>query len=199
MIKRLAFPLGLWHTLFMDTVAQKVKRRANHRILSRPPIGDKIMAAPSTSKTIEVSKNVFDLTSKEYVTLKKTGEFVPVTTMQEFTERLGNDAGLILELANKALEVHAEKAIEQNDSPWLQVDEAEDGTETLVPFDGQALSAEKAKTLQASVIQFAKLLFGYSKNMVAGNKEENRKAKAAAKDQALAAILSAPGAIERLK
>ncbi len=158
------------------------------------------MSAPSTATKISVTKNVFDLDSKEYVTLQKDGDFVPVTTMQEFTERLGNNATLILELANKALEVHAESALAADETkPWLALDEAEDGTETLVPFAGNPLPAEKAKTLQASVIQFAKLLFGYSKNMVPGNKEENTKAKKAAKDQALAAILSAPGAIERLK
>ncbi len=158
------------------------------------------MSAPTTVKQITSDKNVFDLSTKKYVTITKQGEFQPVTTMAEFTERLGNNASLILELANKALEVHAADALEADESkPWMVTDEAEDGTETLVPFEGQALSAEKAKTLQASVIQFAKLLFGYAKTMVPGDKEKNIEAKNAAKDQALAVILSAPGAIERLK
>ncbi len=156
------------------------------------------MASPTAATKISVTKNVFDLDSKDYVTLQKDGESTPVTTMQEFTERLGNRADLILELANKALAEYAKEQLAADDSiAWMQVDDEDE--EKLVPFTGNALPAEKAKTLQASVIQFAKLLFGYSKNMVPGNKEENRKAKAAAKDQALAAILSAPGAIERLK
>lgn len=158
------------------------------------------MSAPSTSKQITATQKVFDLESKEFVELRKTGEFIPVTTMQEFTDRLGNNANLILELANKALAVHAETALENDESkPWQIVEEAEDGTETLAPFTGTALSAEKAKGLQATVIGFAKLLFGYSKNMVPGDKKANADAKRAAKDQALAAILANPAAVEGLK
>ncbi len=184
----------------MDTVTRQVKRKANHGMPGRPKHGAKNQMTASTVKQITSDKNVFDLSTKKYVTITKTGEFQPVTTMAEFTERLGNNASLILELANKALEVHAADALEADESkPWMVTDEAEDGTETLVPFEGQALSAEKAKTLQASVIQFAKLLFGYAKTMVPGDKEKNIEAKNAAKDQALAVILSAPGAIERLK
>ncbi len=182
----------------MSTEANlKEKRRIFGRAKHK---GNTQMAPTNETKKIEATKNVFDLTSKEYVTLTKIGDFVPVTTMQEFTERLGNNAALILELANKALEVHAADALESDASkPWMVVDEAEDGTETLVPFEGQPLDAKKGKELQASVINFAKLLFGYSKNMVPGNKEENQKAKKAAKEQALSAILSAPGALDRLK
>ncbi len=153
------------------------------------------MSTPNAAIAITAEKNVFDLVSKKYVTLEKEGETTPVTTMQEFTERLGNRADLILELANKALAEYAKEQLAADETkPWMLRDDEE-----LVPFEGQALSADKAKTLQASVINFAKLLFGYSKNMVPGDKEANIKAKNEAKDQALAAILSAPGAVERLK
>ncbi len=156
------------------------------------------MSTPTAEKTITVTQKIFDLDSKDYVELTKTGPLVPVTTMQEFTDRLGNDATRILEFANRAVEEYEKEQLEKNESiPWMQPDEEDE--EKLVPFTGQPLSAEKGKTLQASVIQFAKLLFGYSKNMVPGDKKANADAKRAAKDQALAAILSAPGAIERLK
>ncbi len=195
MIKELDSPPSLWHTLFMDKVSSKAKRRANRRIAVRPTNEANFMSTPTQAIAITAEKNVFDLVSKKYVTLEKEGETTPVTTMQEFTERLGNRADLILELANKALAEYAKEQLAADETkPWMLRDDEE-----LVPFEGQALSADKAKTLQASVINFAKLLFGYSKNMVPGDKEANIKAKNEAKDQALAAILSAPGAVERLK
>ncbi len=194
MIKPLDSRSSLWHTLFMDKVSSKAKHRVNRRIAVRPTNED-IMSTPTQAIAITAEKNVFDLVSKKYVTLEKEGETTPVTTMQEFTERLGNRADLILELANKALAEYAKEQLAADETkPWMLRDDEE-----LVPFEGQALSADKAKTLQASVINFAKLLFGYSKNMVPGDKEANIKAKNEAKDQALAAILSAPGAVERLK
>ncbi len=196
MIKTLDSPPSLWHTLFMDKVTKQGKRRANSRMLGRPT-NEALnqMSTPNAAIAITAEKNVFDLVSKKYVTLEKEGETTPVTTMQEFTERLGNRADLILELANKALAEYAKEQLAADETkPWMLRDDEE-----LVPFEGQALSADKAKTLQASVINFAKLLFGYSKNMVPGDKEANIKAKNEAKDQALAAILSAPGAVERLK
>ncbi len=196
MIKPLDSLPSLWHTLFMDKVSSKAKRRANRRIAVRPT-NEALnqMSTPNAAIAITAEKNVFDLVSKKYVTLEKEGETTPVTTMQEFTERLGNRADLILELANKALAEYAKEQLAADETkPWMLRDDEE-----LVPFEGQALSADKAKTLQASVINFAKLLFGYSKNMVPGDKEANIKAKNEAKDQALAAILSAPGAVERLK
>lgn len=152
------------------------------------------------NKTITVEKRVFDIDAKDEVLLRKSGEFVPVSTMQEFTERLGNNAQLILELANKALEVHAETELAGDESKkWMLVEDGEDGAETLTEFTGTALSPEKSKSLQATVINFAKLLFGYSKNMVPGDVVKNREAKKAAKDSALAAILSNPAAVEGLK
>ncbi len=183
----------------MDRVTKQGNHRVKTGMFGRPKHEAKNqMSAPTTEKTITVTQKVFDLDTKEYVELTKVGTLVPVTTMAEFTERLGNRADLILELANKALAVYEEERLAADGSvKWMQPDE--DDEEKLVEFTGNPLSAEKGKTLQASVIQFAKLLFGYSKSMVPGDKKANAEAKKAAKEQALAAILSAPGAIERLK
>lgn len=154
---------------------------------------------PNGNKTLEVSKVVFDLDSKDYVTLKKAGEFQPVTSMAEFTERLNNDASAILAIVNDGLEEYSKKQLAENPEPWKLVEEDEEGNETLSEFKGTPISAEKSKLLSATVINLAKTLFGYAKNMVPGNAEENRKAKKGAKDQALAMLLSNPAAIEGLK
>jgi hypothetical protein len=151
-------------------------------------------------KTLEVSKTVFDLDSKEYVNLKKQGPFNPVSTMEEFTTRLANDAKLILEIVNDGLEEYQRKQLATDNSvAWKLVEEDDEGKETLTDFTGTPISAEKSKSLSATVINLAKTIFGYSKNMVPGNVEENRKAKKAAKDQALSMLLSNPAAIEGLK
>jgi hypothetical protein len=150
-------------------------------------------------KTLEVSKVVFDLDSKDYVTLKKTGAFVPVTSMAEFTERLGNDGAAILDIVNDGLEEYSKKQLAVNPEPWKIVEEDEEGNETLSEFKGTPISPEKSRLLSATVINLAKTLFGYAKNMVPGNAEENRKAKKAAKDSALGMLLSNPAAIEGLK
>lgn len=155
--------------------------------------------ATDGKKTLEVTKSVFDLDSKDYVTLKKIGEFAPVTSMAEFTERLGNDAKAILEIVNDGLEEYSRKQLAANAEPWKLVEEAEDGSESLSDFTGTPISAEKSKLLSATVINLAKTLFGYAKNMVPNNADENRKAKKAAKDQALAMLLSNPAAVEGLK
>lgn len=158
------------------------------------------MSTPNGNKTIEVVKSVFDLDSKGDVTVKKIGTFAPVATMEEFTSRLGNDASKILQIVNDGLEKYTESALlADSNVPWQLVDENEDGTETLTPFTGTLLSAEKSKSLNATVINFAKLMFGYAKNMVQGDADANRAAKKAAKDQALALILSNPAAVENLK
>ena len=156
---------------------------------------------PETAhKALEIRKEVFDLDSKGPVTVTKVGDFEPVSTMEEFVARLGNDAKAILAIVNDGLEAYTQKQLEGNDSiPWQRVDEDDNGNEVLTPFTGTLLSPEKSKSLAATVINFAKLLFGYQKVMVPGDVEANRKAKAAAKESALAAILSNPAAVEGLR
>jgi hypothetical protein len=157
-------------------------------------------APEAAHKALEIRKEVFDLDSKGMVTVVKTGDFEPVSTMEEFVSRLGNDAKAILQIVNDGLEKYTEKQLESDTNvPYQLVDEDESGNEVLVPFTGTLLSAEKSASLKATVINFAKLLFGYSKNMVPGDKKANADAKKAAKESALAAILSNPAAVEGLK
>ena len=152
------------------------------------------------NKAIEITKSVFDLDSKGEVTVRKVGDFTPVSTMEEFVSRMGNNAAGILAIVNDGLEKYTEKQLASDDSiAWQLVEEDESGNEVLSPFSGTLLTPEKSKGLNATVVNMAKVIFGYAKTMVAGDVEANRKAKAAAKASALAMILSNPAAIEGLK
>jgi hypothetical protein len=149
---------------------------------------------------MEVSKTVFDLDSKGEVVVRKVGEFAPVENMEQFVARLNSDAALILKLANKALESYTEDQLASDENVlWQLVEEDENGNEVLSPFSGTLLSPEKSKGLNATVINLAKVIFGYAKQMVPGDVEKNRAAKKAAKEQALNMILSNPAAVEGLR
>lgn len=185
-----------------------VRRIANDGSSTRLRRKDNVMtpemkqtAEVGANKAIEVTKSVFDLDSKGDVLVKKVGDFTPVATMEEFVSRMGNNAAAILKIVNDGLEKYTEVQLEADDSIAWQLVEKDDetGLEKLTPFTGTLLSEEKSKSLDATVIQTAKLFFGYQKNMVAGDVDANRKAKAGAKEQALAFILSNPAAIENLK
>ena len=151
--------------------------------------------SPATTKEIRTTKTVFDLDSKSDVTLVKVGTFSPVTNMQEFVSRLGNDATKILAIVNSGLESHEQSQLSSNESiAWQQEDENEAGETVLIPFAGTTLSEEKSKQLAANVLNMAKMLFGYAKDM-AGGKEAKRAAKAKAQEM----LLSNPQVIEALK
>jgi hypothetical protein len=154
---------------------------------------------PQVTK-LETSKWVFDLDSKETVKLVKEGDFSPVSSVEEFTARLGNDATAILAVVNEGLAKYEESKLASDESkPWLLVDEDDEtGEETKTEYKGTPISAEKGKQLAATVINIAKLMFGYSKKM-AEKIEDNRKAKAEAKAKALEVILSNPASVEALK
>src|SRR6516165_2891554 len=146
-------------------------------------------ASEQANKEIEVTKSVFDLDSKSDVTVRKVGDFTPVSTMEEFVSRMSNNAAAILAIVNDGLEAYTLSQLASDEKvAWQLVEEDDNGNETLAPFTGTLLSAEKSKCLNATVMQFAKLLFGYAKQMVPGDVEANRKAKAGAKSQALAMI-----------
>jgi len=150
---------------------------------------------PSTTKEIRTTKTVFDLDSKFDVTLVKVGQFSPVTNMQEFVVRLGNDAGKILAIVNDGLESHERNQLSTNESiAWQQEDENENGETVLTPFSGTTLTEEKSRQLGQNVLNMAKMLFGYAKDM-AGGKEAKRAAKAKAQEM----LLSNPQVIEALK
>jgi hypothetical protein len=153
---------------------------------------------PSTPKQeLRIERKVFDLDSKSDVELAKViPDWTGITTMAEFNERLGSDHKRILEVLNKGLkEFESEKLAENPDVAWQKV--GDDGE--LSEFVGTPISAEMSEKLAKTVLAVAAMSFGYAKEMIAGDVEKNREAKKKAKADALAFILSAPGAIERLK
>ncbi len=158
---------------------------------------------------LKVDKEVLDLDSKGYVTLvKEVPEPSPITTMEEFVSKLGNDAQTILKYANVAfLQFFKDNLASNPDVPWMLPG---DEDEPSVPWNGTPINPEKEKGFELSVITVAKAMFGYSKSMVEipenGTKEEkaaaveaNRAAKKAAKDSARTFLLSNPAALTMLK
>lgn len=124
------------------------------------------------AQEIRTQSSVFDLDSKDYVTLVKVGTFTPVENTKDALERLGNDANKFLAIVNSGLKSYAIDELRDSDTPWSQEDE-EGG---LQPFSGSTISEEKAKNLNAIVLNMAKMN-GYAKNLAP---EKKREIKAAA-------------------
>lgn len=145
-------------------------------------------------QTFDVSQSVFDLDTKSDVTLYKPVTFTPATDTAEALSRVGNDASTFMKIVNAGLKSFtADQTREDSNIPW----QAKDGEE-YVPFSGTTISEEKSKQLDANVLNMAKMLFGYAKEMD-GDKEKNRKLKAEAKEKALTMLLDNPAVIEGLR
>ena len=145
----------------------------------------------TATKELRVSKKVFDLDSRDDVEVVKIGEFTPVATMAEFTSRLGNDSAIILQVVNDGLEAYTQQKLAADNTIGWSVEDEEG---KVTPFSGTLLTEEKSKQLAANVLNMAKMLFGYAKDMVGG-----KTAKKEAKEKAQEMLLSNPAVIEALK
>lgn len=143
---------------------------------------------PMDPQSIKTQSNVFDLDSRDYVTVVKVGTFEPVADAKEAMARIGNDSAKFLEILNSGLKSHALEQLRESDAPWM----TEDEEDNLTPFTGTTISEEKGKQLAANVLNMAKMLFSYSKSM---DRDEKRSAKAKAQDM----LLSQPAVLEALK
>lgn len=141
-------------------------------------------------------EKIFDLDSKETVEVFKTGTFTPVEDAKQAMERIGHDSKVFLEILNDGLQEHFKRQLKE-DSTVGYSSEDEEGTVTA--FAGTPISEEKSKQLNANVLNMAKMIFGYAKNMIPGSVDANRKAKAEAKGKAQDMLLSQPAVIEALK
>jgi len=145
-------------------------------------------------------KSVFDLDSKDYASLFKVGTFAPVATMEDFVSRLGNDSALILQVVNEGLEEYAKRQLENSDVSYST--ETEDGK--VETFTGTPISEEKSAQLSATVLNIAKMMFGFpdlprGTKMTAEEQKANREKKSAAKQAAIDFVLSNPAAVEALR
>jgi hypothetical protein len=150
---------------------------------------------PSAATELRVTKTVFDLDSRDDVTVVKIGTSTPVTTMAEFTARLNNDSAIILQVINDGLAAYDREQLATNSSVGWSVEDEEGN---VTPFTGTLLSEEKSKQLAVNVLSMAKMLFGYAKQMVP-DVAANRAAKKLAKERAAEMLLSNPAVIEALK
>ena len=191
------------YTLNMSTTLATPQAERTKQKGRRAP-KDETMASPTNVKPITISKTVFDLDSKDDVSVMKAGTFTPVATMSEFSERMAGDTDQALKIINVALEMYAKEQLESDNSiSWKT--QKEDGT-AGDDFSGTLLSPEKSKQLDATVLNLAKTMFGYPDSPRGGNKnlseeeiKSQRATKSKAKQEALDFILSSPAAIERLK
>lgn len=145
---------------------------------------------PDGAKPIRVQRSVFDLDSRDDVTLVKSGTFQPVSSMQDFVTRLGNDSEAILAIVNDGLEEYDRKRLAADESVKWQIEDEDSGE--LAEFTGTPISEEKSKQLAANVLQMAKMSFGFAKG---AGREKNKAAKTAAREM----LLSLPQVIETLK
>lgn len=139
-------------------------------------------------QVLETQSNVFDLDSRDYVTVVKRGTFTPPADAKEVMARIGNDSAKFLNILTNGLKDYEKSQLRDSEAPWMQEDE--EGN--LVPFTGTTISEEKGKQLAANVLNMAKMLFGYSKQM---DRDEKRDAKSKAQDM----LLSQPAVLEALK
>lgn len=159
-------------------------------------------AAADGSRSIEINSRIFDLDSKDEVLVRKVGTHAPVRDMQDFVSRLNNDSKLILELVDEALEAYEKRQLEADPNvPWQEV--GEDGT-VIGPFSGTPIAEEKLEAFQKTVLQFAKLMFGYPdgrlpKTATKSERDAAKAKKTEARDAAISMLLSNPAAVEALK
>jgi|ERR1035438_2080287 hypothetical protein len=151
---------------------------------------------PSAATELRVTKTVFDLDSRDDVTVVKIGTSTPVTTMAEFTARLNNDSAIILQVINDGLAAYDRDSLATNPNVGWSVEDEEGN---VTPFAGTLLSEEKSKQLAVNVLGIAKMSYGYAKDMVKGDVAANRAAKKLAKEKAAEMLLSNPAVIEALK
>jgi len=130
---------------------------------------------------------VTDLTTFEEVILRKVGTFIPVATYAEGLERVKNDTERFIKVINDGLRTEAIAALAKDTSvAWQEYDEE---TKELKPFTGSPASK---KVVNPLVLQLAKTIFKYSKEM----KSEEKKA---AKDKAREMIRTNPVMVSGLK
>ena len=139
--------------------------------------------------TLECTQSVFDLDTKSDITLFKQGTFTPATSAKEALEAVGNDSDKFLQIINAGLRDYTREQLSSNDSVAWQ---AKDEEGNLVPFSGTTISEEKSKQLAANVLNMAKMVFQYSKEM-------SRDEKRVAKEKAQEMLLSNPAVLASLK
>jgi hypothetical protein len=141
------------------------------------------------STTLEMTQKVFDLDTKDDAVLYKQIPFTPAANTKEALERINNDAAKFLEIINAGLQEHArEQARTDTSIPW----QAKDDEGNLIPWTGTPISEDKSKQLAANVLNMAKMLFGYTKEM-------SRDEKRVSKDKAQDMLLANPAVVDALK
>ena len=125
-----------------------------------------------TPKAKMTEKTLFDLSTFEEVTLYKEVAASPVSSVQDALARLGGDSNKLLAVINDGLLAEATREARLSPEGWF----AKDDEDKLIAFEGVPANAKKVNGL---VLNLAKSVFGFGKDMT---KDQKRDAKTAAKD-----------------
>ena len=129
------------------------------------------MASPSAAETIFKQDTVIDLETFEEVTVRKEGQFVPAADVSQALARLGNDSAKHLKALNEFLKAEVRRTLGESAGGWYLLDE--NGKMTDQSFTG--IQGDKLK-YNAFVLNMAKMVAGYHKDMTPEQKEAARQA-----------------------
>lgn len=141
-------------------------------------------AQANPNKPLKRQQTLYNLDTMEEVTLVKTGEFVPVTTVEQAMARLNGNTEKFLEVLNVGLEDIAGVDLKNDPAkPWQELQD--DGT--VVPFTG---TVGDQSIVTALIYTLAKS-FGYTKEMPKAEKDK-------LKEDAKVTIRDTPGIKQRI-
>lgn len=120
------------------------------------------------AKAVRVQKSIFDLDSFQEVTIVKTGSFTPVENTQEALARVQNDTAKFLELVNEGLRAEYQRDLREQAGDWHTLT---DENEVNGVFAG---TIADPKAVGALVLNLAKTVFGYSKDLDAAGKAKSK-------------------------
>ena len=137
------------------------------------------------TQSYRVQSQILDGETFEKVTLVKTFEFSPASTVEEAMQRLGGDTKKFLEVVNEGLVSAVREQMKADSNGWSVENEKGE----LEPFTGSAIDDSRYNAL---VLTMAKASFKYFDAKTAEEKK-------ASKDRAAAVIKATPILLEGLK
>ncbi len=127
--------------------------------------------SPNGNETLRIQRTVFDLASFSEVTLKKDVEAPKrPSTPSEALEMVGGSTEKLIDLIYKGLKEEVRNAEYEKIEGFRYVD---DNGNLGEPYEGKFADESKQATINAVVLNIAKLQ-GYNKDMTAAQKEASK-------------------------
>ena len=139
------------------------------------------MATPSASETTRTTKSGIDLSSFADVKMfKDVPTVAEVASVNDALARLGNDHAKLLMVIRDGLQAHTIEQARNEPTGWKLFDENDNETET--EFSGTLVT--DTKDLNQTILNMAKIMFGYDEADAITDVEKKREAKRQAKESA---------------